>query len=94
MSDRPKQTPEPVDRLTRMCDAMADAFRAHPEHREGDKAVVFLSDPEMGGIVVLDYEDTTEAIAALLMHIKALVESNGKTLDIMFMGEDGIDRVG
>jgi hypothetical protein len=32
----------PHDRLTRMCEAMTTAMDAHPEARDGDKAIVFL----------------------------------------------------
>jgi hypothetical protein len=39
------------------------------------------------------YEDNTEAITDLLLHLRAMFRASGKRMDMMFMDEDGIDRV-
>jgi hypothetical protein len=83
---------EPTDRLTRMCEAMTEVFDSHPEHREGDKCIVFLDDGKRGGIECHGYEDDTEPMVDLLMHLKAIFRANGKRMDIMFMDENGVIR--
>ena len=94
MPDELRRTEDvPHDRLTRICDEMSKTFDTHPERHNSDKCIVFLDDGHQGGMVIYGYRDDTEAMAALLMHIQALFQANGKTLDLMFMDEDGIDRV-
>lgn len=94
MVDEPRRTEgEPHDRLTRICDQMTKTFEMHPEHRPDDKCIVFLDDGEMGGLVIYGYDDDAEAMTNLLLHLKAMFAANGKRLDLMFMDEDGIDRV-
>lgn len=84
MNDRPiRSEGEPHDRLTRVCDAMVGALEAHPESAEGDKCIVFLTDDEYGGMVLHGYDDDAEAMADLLMHIKALFQANGKEFILM-----------
>jgi Asp/Glu/hydantoin racemase len=87
------QHEEPVDRLTRMSDALLDVFAQHPEYREGDKCIVFANDRKMGGSGIYGYEDQTEAMADLLLHIRAMFRASGKKMDIVFLGEDGVGRV-
>ena len=84
---------EPQDRLTRICDEMSKVFHDHPEHRPEDKCVVFLNNGERGGLVLVDYDDHSEAMADLLMHLRAVFQASGKRLDFMFLGEDGVDRL-
>ena len=88
-----RRTREPHDRLTRICAKMTQTFDLHPEHRDGDKCIVFLDDGHRGGLVIHGYDDDTEAMVDLLMHLQAIFRSNNKTLDIMFLGDEGIDRV-
>jgi hypothetical protein len=83
MSPRPRRTEEPTDRLTRLCKAMTEAFDAHPEHREGDKAIVFLDDGDHGGIQIHGYDDDTDAIVDLFVHLRALFRAQGKDLSFM-----------
>jgi hypothetical protein len=61
---------------------MTDAFEAHPEHRDGDRCIVFLDDHERGGLQLHGYDDDAEAMAAILSHLKALFEANGARLEI------------
>lgn len=78
-----KRTQQPHDRLTRMCDAAIKAFEVHPEHREGDKCIVFLDDGKRGGLVLHGYEKDTEAMVDLLMHLRAIFHANGKDLHLV-----------
>jgi len=73
----------PHSRLTRICEAMTNTMDQHPETQPADKAIIFLDDGHMGGIVLHGYTDDTDALADLLTHLKALFEANGKTLAIV-----------
>jgi hypothetical protein len=80
VSPRPVRTEgEPHDRLTRLCDAMTAALEAHPE-RGAEKCAIFLQDGERGGLVLHGYDDDTEALADLFMHLRAIFRANGKEL--------------
>lgn len=79
---------EPHDRLTRLCAAMTETLRAHPEC--GDvQCVVFLeSESERrSGLVMDGYEDDVEAVAAVFLHLQAILRANGKTMTIVPMGK-------
>lgn len=75
-----RRSEEPHDRLTRLCAAMTHALDDQPETGEDVKCIVFLQDGKRGGLHLHGYEDDTEAIADLFIHLKALFEANGKTL--------------
>lgn len=79
MAELPHRSYEPHDRLTRLCAAMTDALDSHPERGE-EKAIVFLQDGERGGLQLHGYDDDTDAMVDLFVHLKALFEANGKTL--------------
>jgi hypothetical protein len=83
MTGRPQRAEQPHDRLTRLCAAMTDALDAHPEH-DDEKCIVFLHSPadSRGGIQLHGYDDDLEAVADLLVHLRAILETNGKTLII------------
>lgn len=87
MSDE-RRTPEPHDRLTRLCDAMTKTLEEHPE-RGDEKCIVFLQDGERGGLVLHGYDDDSEAMADLLVHLRAIFRANGKELLIAPLGGDG-----
>lgn len=74
---------EPHDRLTRLCAAMTSAMDAHPETSDDVKCIVFLQDAKRGGLQLHGYEDDTEAMVDLFMHMRAIFEANGKTLSLM-----------
>jgi hypothetical protein len=93
MAKEVRRSSDPVDRLTRMCDAMTKTFDLHPENRPEDKCMVFLDDGKRGGLVTHGYDDDTAALVDLLMHLQAMFKASGKRLDLMFMDEKGIDRV-
>jgi hypothetical protein len=63
-----------------MCDVAIQAFEDHPEHRSGDKCIVFLDDGKRGGLVLHGYEDDTDAMVDLLMHLRAIFHANGKEM--------------
>jgi hypothetical protein len=84
-----RRTEEPHDRLTRLCAAMTDALDAHPERRVGDKCIVFLDDGFRGGLQLHGYDQDSEAMADLFIHLRALFEANGKTLLFAPLRGDG-----
>ena len=75
-----KRTDEPHDRLTRMCEVMTEAFDADPEHRDGDKCIVFLDDGNWGGIQMHGYDDYADGMADLMRHVEAMFKANGLTM--------------
>jgi hypothetical protein len=79
---------DPVDRLTRMCGAMTETLEAHPEYREGDRAIVLLDDGDNGGIVLHAYESIPDAVTDLLGHIQAMLHSIGKRMDVVMVPDD------
>jgi hypothetical protein len=81
------RTEDPHDRLTRLCSAMTEALDAHPERGE-EKCIVFLQDSKRGGLQMHGYEDDTEAIADLFVHLQAIFEANGKQLLFAPLGRD------
>jgi hypothetical protein len=70
---------EPHDHLTRLCAAMTDALDAQPDSA-GVKAVVMLDDGERGGIQLHGYDDDTDAMVDLFVHLRAIFNANGKDL--------------
>ena len=84
--EKPTRTEEPHDRLTRLCAAMTDALEAHAE-RGDEKCIIFLQDRERGGLQLHGYEDDTEAMVDLLMHMRAIFRASGKELHIVPMGK-------
>lgn len=79
---------EPTDRLTRLCAAMTDALDAHPE-RGDEKCIVFLQDDEHGGLQLHGYDDDTDAMVDLFMHLKAIFRANGKDIDFVNFDQIG-----
>lgn len=93
MSEEIRSEGTPVDRLTRLCDAMTQTLEVHPEYRKGDKCMVFLDDGERGGIVAHGYKNDKEAIIDLLSHLRAMFKANGMELEFMRIPDSpqGID---
>ena len=71
----------PFDRLTHLCDQMEKAIEI--EENKDVKGIIFLHDADNGGISVFNYEDDTEALADLLIHMKAIFASKGKMFGVM-----------
>jgi hypothetical protein len=80
---------EPHDRLTRMADAMTDALEAHPEYREGDRAIVMVTDKERCGGHTSGYDDNEESardmVVDLLAHSEAIFASVGMDFRVIPM---------
>jgi hypothetical protein len=91
MSDAQRSVGQPHDRLTRITDRLLTAVAADPEYQEGDKCIVFMHDDGRAGIGLHGYDEDNDidAMADLLIHIKAIFEANGKTLMVMPVGRDG-----
>jgi hypothetical protein len=75
-----RRSPEPFNRLTRLCAAMTEALEAHPEYREDEKCVVFLHDGETSGAVLHGYDNDIEAMADVFVHMRGVFRANGKDL--------------
>ena len=76
-----REEKEPFDRLTHLCDKMQEAISG-PEN-DDVRGIIFLADAEKGGIVLMGYDDTTQGIGDLLVHLKALFNSQGKGFGVM-----------
>ncbi len=75
------EAPIPFDRLTELADEMQKL--AHTPEYDDVRGIIFLSDADHGGIVMFGFEDTTTAMAQLLMHMKAVFQSQGKAFGVM-----------
>lgn len=84
-----RRTNEPHDRLTHLCDEMVQPLNR--DENADVKAVVMLQDGDKGGIVMHGYEDATEGMTDLFIHLGAIFESQGKQL--MLLNEDGINML-
>jgi len=73
--------------MTRLCAVMTDALVADPEYDDDVHVIVFIQGGGRGGIQLHNYDDDTEAIAQLVIHLKALFEANGKTLVVAPLGQ-------
>jgi len=94
MDPTPQQSDQPMDRLTELCDEMTVPLE-RPEN-EKIRAIIFLDDmeEERGGLVMHGWEDHTEAMAHLFVHMKAVFQANGQDLDFIGIPEspEGVDR--
>ena len=86
----PIRSEQPHDRLTRLCAAMTDTLEAHPE-RGDEKCIVFLQSEadQRGGLQLHGYDDDTEAMVDLFLHLRAIFKANGKDLQLHALGGDG-----
>lgn len=84
---------EPIDRLTRICDAMATTMETHAEHSEGDKAIVMLDSETMGAMHARGYDNEEEVLVALLMQVRAVLRSRGQDLSIVPIPLQGSGRM-
>jgi hypothetical protein len=75
------ESDEPFDRLTELCNTMQESI--HSPENDDVRGIIFLHDAEHGGMVLMNYPETNSAIADLLMHLKALFESQGKSFGVM-----------
>lgn len=78
MTDGVRRENEPFDRLTHLA-AQMTALLNGPEN-EDVRAIVMLDDPNYRGLTLHGWEDDTEAMAAMFMHLRAIFRANGKDL--------------
>jgi len=80
--DDVKREHEPFTRLTslgnEMCAALPDDV----------KAIVLLTDKEMNGSTLANWDDDIEAVAHMFMHMKAIMKAAGKELKLIT--EEGV----
>jgi hypothetical protein len=86
MTELPRRSDRPHDRLTQLCAEMTDLLDAKGAAVADVKAVIMLDDGERGGIVLHGYDDDTDAMVDLFVHLKAIFEANGKQLLIAPLG--------
>ena len=67
---------------------MTEALDAHPEYTSEVRCIVFLDDGKRGGLQLHGYDNDTEAMADLLVHLRAIFAANGKTLEIVTVPDD------
>jgi hypothetical protein len=69
---------------------MTQALDAHPE-RGDEKCIVFLTSERDGqaGLVLHGYDEDTEAIADLVLHLRAIFEANGQQLLVVPLSGEG-----
>jgi hypothetical protein len=95
MSQEPRQSDQPIDRLTELCAEMTVPLE-RPENAKV-RAIVFLDDmeEERGGLQMFGWEDHTEAMAHLFVHMKAVFQANGADLDFIGIPEspEGVEDV-
>lgn len=82
MAEKWRRTPEPHDRLTRLADELLSALKARDDAVDV-KAMVFLFDDRRGGIGISGYDNDTEALSDLLVHLHAMFKAQGKQFQIM-----------
>lgn len=88
MGDKPSKTLVPVDRLTRISKDMLENLRNHKESEDKDRAIVLLFDENgNGGIGISGYDQDTDAMVDLYLHLKALCRANGQDLHLVIAGE-------
>lgn len=82
-----KRTTEPHDRLTGLCDRMISVLDHDFDASGNEKCIIFIEDEKRSGIVLHGYEDDTEAMIDLLIHLKSIFKANGKEMLIMPLNE-------
>ena len=86
MTKPPTKSTTPQDRLTRICNDMIATFNQHGEKRDTDRAIVFLVDETKGGIGIAGYEDESEALVDLMVHLRAIFQAHGQELHFVPVG--------
>lgn len=76
MSEVRRTEGEPHDEATRLAGQMADAL---PE-REGLHAIALVYVGDRGGICLHGYDDDTEALVDMFLHLRSIFRAQGKEL--------------
>jgi hypothetical protein len=75
------KAPIPFDRLTELANEMQEL--AQTAENSDVRGIICLSTEDQGGIVMFGFDDASEAIAQLLLHVKAIFQSEDKEFGIM-----------
>lgn len=78
----PVVSPVPTDRLTELCEEMLEPLGYQENHDV--YGIVLLKDADDGAIVTHGYEDQTDALRDLILHLQQMFRAMGK--DIEFVG--------
>jgi len=85
---------KPMDRLTKLADEMTNRLDQIVATQQSlgkgvsdVKAIVFLDDDVRSGIVLHGWDDQTDAMVSLFMHMKAIFKAMGKDLDFVGIPE-------
>jgi hypothetical protein len=75
----------PNSRLAVIADSMLNTLEDYQETEPENRieAVVMLSDNEKCTVAFRGFKDDSEAIAAILMHLEAVLRANGKQMHIL-----------
>lgn len=65
---------------------MITTLENDPEHGS-EKCIIFIQDDKNGGIVLHGYDDDSEAMVDLILHLKAIFKANGKDMILMPLNE-------
>lgn len=84
--ERHRTEGSPHDRLTRLANAMLEHLEDQPEYL-GERAIVFVTGLENGGIAMMGYEDDIDATADVLLHLEVMLATQGKTLMVVPVGK-------
>ena len=76
----------PQDRLTRICNDMIATFNEHGEKQRPDRAIIFLVDEKKGGIGIAGYDDESDALVDLMVHMRAIFQARGQELHFVPVG--------
>ena len=82
MADEARRTTDPYHRVSRLADWALNGFRASPDYEgEGDKAIVMIVGPERAFVALANYSDDDDAMADVMVHLRAFFGANRKDLD-------------
>jgi hypothetical protein len=65
---------------------MVATFNGHSEKQPNDRAIVFLVDEKRGGIGIAGYDDESEALLDLMVHMRAIFRARGQELHFVPVG--------
>ena len=92
---RPNRSTVPVDQLGRLAEAMTDVLAGHPEAVDDLQVIVILASESLGRRVthLLGYNDDTEAMADLFVHMRSVVRASGRDIELIAIPNDisGLD---
>lgn len=86
MTENVTRSEKPHDRLTHLCAAMTKVLDT--EENSDVQAIVMLNAGGKGGLQTHGYEDDTQAMVDLFLHLSAMFKAAGRELHVM--SEDGV----